>query len=265
MDQIRHKCGYCGWLFSFTTNFIDHDCFKHYIEDVDHISVDENYVVTILKKNPTFIDGKRNLDELLIEAVRSKPGLYDFRILTSERTTLRKNAMWVEVSNILQGSLSPEEAKARWKYLRDNYIKAHKKVKAYIPSGSAATAANTITEKSKFQYYEIMRFLNDSLQTRLTVSSLTNNSAKGVTSLDIGKEQDKDDAIAGHSTMLNSPQTLASLHVPSRASTPTNTSLRELDSMDVLLQSSTCTKDFAGKSIENRVPTRAIRSKRLFT
>ncbi|KYQ53513.1 hypothetical protein ALC60_00039 [Trachymyrmex zeteki] len=63
-----------------------------------------------------------------------------------------------------QGSLSPQEAKARWKYLRDNYIKARKKVQAYVPSGSAA--ANTSTEKSKFQYYELMRFLNDSLQTR---------------------------------------------------------------------------------------------------
>lgn len=71
---------------------------------------------------------------------------------------------------IYQGSLSPEEAKARWKYLRDNYIKARKKVQAYIPSGSAATTvttANTITKnKSRFQYYELMKFLNDSLQTR---------------------------------------------------------------------------------------------------
>lgn len=44
---IQHKCGYCGWLFRFNTNFVDHDCFKHYIEEVDHIYVDENNIMTI--------------------------------------------------------------------------------------------------------------------------------------------------------------------------------------------------------------------------
>ncbi|KYN02595.1 hypothetical protein ALC62_06578 [Cyphomyrmex costatus] len=81
---------------------------------------------------------------------------------------LRKNALWTKVSNILQGSLSPQEAKVRWKYLRDNYIENYPQKFVYIPSGSVATAANTNTEKkSKFQYYELMRFLDDSLQTRL--------------------------------------------------------------------------------------------------
>ncbi|KYN22354.1 hypothetical protein ALC57_05245, partial [Trachymyrmex cornetzi] len=63
-------------------------------------------------------------------------------------------------------SIAYRTLQARWKYLRDNYIKARKKIRAYISSGSAATAANT-ENKSKFQYYELMRFLDDSLQTRL--------------------------------------------------------------------------------------------------
>ncbi|XP_029667639.1 uncharacterized protein LOC115238180 [Formica exsecta] len=255
MDQIRHKCGYCGWIFRFTTNFIDHDCFKHYIEGVDHISVDENYVVTI--------------------AVRSKRGLYDFRVPASERTMLRKNALWVEVSNILGGSLSSEEAKARWKYLRDNYIKARKKVRAYVPSGSAGTAANVITEnKSRFQYYELMRFLNDSLQTRPTVSSLTDSSAKSEvdTSLDTGNEQHEGNTLAKPSTTLqisainNSPQTPAFSYIPSRTSTPTNISSQTLDSIDVLSRTPSPTTDFSWKSTQRRVPTRtrATGSKRLF-
>lgn len=49
------------------------------------------------------VDRKENLDELLIEAVRSKRGLYDSCIPASERTMLRKNALWMEVLNILQG------------------------------------------------------------------------------------------------------------------------------------------------------------------
>ncbi|XP_071580515.1 uncharacterized protein [Temnothorax nylanderi] len=264
MDEIRHKCGYCGWLFRFTTNFTDHECFKNYIEEVDRINIDENYVVTIVENNPTVV-GKENLNELLIEAVRSKRGLYDFRhVPASERTILRKNALWMEVSNILRGSLSPEEAKARWKYLRDNYIKARKKVRAYIPSGSAATVANTNC-KSRFQYYELMRFLDDSLQTRPTVSSLTDaNESEVVTSLDTQNEQYESDAIAGSSTTLQistsainkSPQTHAFPYVPSRTPTPTNTSPRALDSIDVLLQTPTPTKDFPLTSTTNRVPTR---------
>lgn len=71
MNQIRHKCGYCGWLFRFSTNFIEHECFKCYIEGVDHINVDENYVVTLVKTNPPVTNRNENLNELLIEAVKS--------------------------------------------------------------------------------------------------------------------------------------------------------------------------------------------------
>lgn len=53
----------------------------------------------------------------------------------------------------LLGALGPEEAKARWKYLRDNYAKARKKAKAYIPSGSAAKAGGL--NKSKFRFYDL--------------------------------------------------------------------------------------------------------------
>lgn len=99
---IQHKCGYCGWVFKFTTKFTEHECFKDYVEEIDRINIDENYVVTIgitihifslthftllnklnnyltVKNNPT-VDKKENLNELLIEAVRSKPGLYDLRV-----------------------------------------------------------------------------------------------------------------------------------------------------------------------------------------
>lgn len=58
-----------------------------------------------MKKNPT-VGRKGNLDELLIEAVKRKRGLYDFRVPASERTNLRKNALWMEVSNQLQGILN---------------------------------------------------------------------------------------------------------------------------------------------------------------
>ncbi|XP_077280388.1 uncharacterized protein LOC143907448 isoform X2 [Temnothorax americanus] len=167
-DQLKHKCGYCGRLFSFT-NFIKHECFKHYVEDEDRICVDENYVVTICTaKTAEGPACKDTLDELLIRAVKERRALYDYTIPVSQRTNLRKNALWLEVSNLLGGALGPEEAKARWKYLRDNYAKARKKAKAYIPSGSAAKIGGL--KKSKFRFYDLMTFLNDFLETRQTVS-----------------------------------------------------------------------------------------------
>jgi len=47
LGSFQHKYGYCGWLFGFTTNFLEHECLKHYVENEDRIYVDENYVVTI--------------------------------------------------------------------------------------------------------------------------------------------------------------------------------------------------------------------------
>ncbi|XP_024887340.1 uncharacterized protein LOC112464530 isoform X2 [Temnothorax curvispinosus] len=107
---------------------------------------------------------KDTLDKLLIGAVKERRALYDYTIPASQRTNLRKNALWLEVSNLLGGALGPEEAKARWKYLRDNYAKARKKAKAYIPSGSAAKIRGL--KKSKFRFYDLMTFLNDFLETR---------------------------------------------------------------------------------------------------
>lgn len=54
--------------------------------------------------NPAVTNRNENLNELLVEAVKSKRGLYDFHVPASERTLLRKNALWMEVSNMLQGT-----------------------------------------------------------------------------------------------------------------------------------------------------------------
>ncbi|KAL0103955.1 hypothetical protein PUN28_016980 [Cardiocondyla obscurior] len=170
-DEIRHKCGYCGWIFRFSTNFLEHDCFKHYIEGEDKIFVDENYVVTLYGAKATESPANDSLDELLIGAVKTRKALYDFRLPAATRTNLRKNSLWKEVSNLLGGALNPEEAKARWKYLRDNYLKARKKMKSYIPSGSDSAAVNV--KKTKFRFYDMMAFLSDVLETRQTVSSLS--------------------------------------------------------------------------------------------
>jgi len=55
-----------------------------------------------------------------------------------------------------------KELQKRWKYHRDCYIRARKKVKQYVPSGSAATSTNL---KSSYRFFELMRTLDDTLQT----------------------------------------------------------------------------------------------------
>ncbi|XP_024871684.1 uncharacterized protein LOC112454480 isoform X2 [Temnothorax curvispinosus] len=157
---------------------------------------------------------KDTLDELLIGAVKERRALYDYTIPASQRTNLRKNALWLEVSNLLGGALGPEEAKARWKYLRDNYAKARKKAKAYIPSGSAAKIGGL--KKSKFRFYDLMTFLNDFLETRQTVSSLPDVTESQVYAT---STQYEDDSVASSSQFTDIPSQTA-IHTSPTMQTP---------------------------------------------
>lgn len=48
--------------------------------------------------------------------------------------------------------------KKRWRQLRDDFTRAKKKIKTYIPSGSGA---ESIIPKSTFKYFELMKFIDD--------------------------------------------------------------------------------------------------------
>lgn len=50
---------------------------------------------------------------------------------------------------------------AKWKNLRDTFIKTKNEIEAHIPSGSGAK-----TTKKPWKYYELMSFLKDSIATR---------------------------------------------------------------------------------------------------
>lgn len=56
--------------------------------------------------------------------------------------------------------MSIEELQKKWKY-RDCYIRARKKMKTYVPSGSGALPSNF---KSSYRYFELMKPLDDTLQ-----------------------------------------------------------------------------------------------------
>ncbi|XP_018317354.1 uncharacterized protein [Mycetomoellerius zeteki] len=188
MEGPATKCGYCGDILRGGScgTILNHHCFETYDEYVHVIKVDDNAVVTMRKRHesedllPHSKEGAAqstslspcplNQDELLIELVRVRKGLWDHSIPPSERTKLKKDGLWQEIMNIFDGSLSMETIKQKWKHLRDSYMKARKKMQGYVRSGSGAEAGHPV--KSSFAHYEKMRFLDDTVKTASTVSSV---------------------------------------------------------------------------------------------
>ncbi|KAM0734134.1 hypothetical protein ACS0PU_012499 [Formica fusca] len=118
----------------------------------------------------TYNNSTLTQDELLIELVRTRRGLWDHSIPISERTRLKKDSLWQEIVNVFDGSLSMEAVKQKWKHLRDSYMKARKKMQGYVRNGSGAESGHPL--RSSFAHYEEMRFLNDTVKMASTVSSI---------------------------------------------------------------------------------------------
>ncbi|KYQ48809.1 hypothetical protein ALC60_12139, partial [Trachymyrmex zeteki] len=166
------KCGYCGYILRGGScgTILNHHCFETYDEYVHVIKVDDNAVVTMRKRHESedllphseeaaaqstsLSPCLLNQDELLIELVRVRKGLWDHSIPPSERTKLKKDGLWQEIMNIFD----------------DSYMKARKKMQGYVRSGSGAEAGHPV--KSSFAHYEKMRFLDDTVKTASTVSSV---------------------------------------------------------------------------------------------
>ncbi|KYN21648.1 hypothetical protein ALC57_05975, partial [Trachymyrmex cornetzi] len=168
-----------------------HKCFATYDDKVDIIAVDDNNVVTMntvettekqqaeLQKSSKqqqqsssssatkIVDTTNSgltsadaIDELLIEAVEQKRPLWDH----SNRSKIKTDALWTEVSNIIGGVKSSVECKKRWGYLRDNYTKSKKLMKSYVRSESSAEDGRPV--KSSFRFYNRMQFLETVIQNR---------------------------------------------------------------------------------------------------
>ncbi|XP_036145573.1 uncharacterized protein LOC118646553 [Monomorium pharaonis] len=91
------------------------------------------------------------------------PCLWDHTISVKLRNPLTVKEVWLKVAKELDDKFEAEEIKKRWRNLRDSYKKARKKITAYIPSGSAASASNN---EDSFRFYDQMNFLYDSLNSR---------------------------------------------------------------------------------------------------
>lgn len=137
---------------------------------------------------------KGQLNENLIAAVKSRPALYDFRLPVKERGRKQKDDLSREISiferyNLYRftytlcyvqthitnyklyiiGLYTPTEAEKRWNYLKDCYRKARnllKKQQNVAQGSGAAGASKTESIKPSFRYYNVMSFLNDTLEHR---------------------------------------------------------------------------------------------------
>ncbi|XP_039314248.1 uncharacterized protein LOC120359699 [Solenopsis invicta] len=201
MDNPATKCGYCGDVLQVSSSgtILDHNYFSAYRENIDMINVDTNsvdlyitdlsersvklfrgnlsYCLFIYFKGPRHSEGvvqstaqsTLTQDELLIELIRIRKALWH-SISVKKRTKLKKDSLWQEIAYVFDGSLFMEAAKQRWKHLRDSYMKARKKMRGYVRSGSGAESGHPI--KSSFAYYEQIRFFDDKEKAIQSVSSI---------------------------------------------------------------------------------------------
>ncbi|XP_071651723.1 uncharacterized protein [Temnothorax longispinosus] len=136
---------------------------------------------------------KTIVDELLIEEVRKRPPIYDYTLPLSFRGRHKVAELWTEISNALKGHLSAEEAKKKWKSLKDTYSKLVANEKK--PSGSARS------QQKPWKHFETMSLRSVSKH-KPSISNLTvpiresNNTLVEETSANNNKELNQDESPA---------------------------------------------------------------------
>lgn len=210
-EEEKFKCGYCGWIICCDKDgHISHDCFRNCRELIidnnrnlfkndsleTHSQVesetetkDENSI-TYIEENAANKKGNiaenfeehtgydtERLDEDLIRAVKERPALYNFRIPVKERGREQKDFLWQEVSECLKGSYTATEAEKRWTYLKDCYRKVKNIFeillkKNIIQKSGVAGILKNYKIQPVFRHYNVMNFLNDTLEYRQTITSV---------------------------------------------------------------------------------------------
>lgn len=109
------------------------------------------------------------IEELLISCVQARPPLWDCRLPLSCRSKTARDQLWFEI--FAEFGENPEFSinflQKKWRNLRDTYVRLKGK---YSPSGSAAK------KKKKWEYFDLLSFLNDTIGYRQTVSNIGSES-----------------------------------------------------------------------------------------
>lgn len=136
-----------------------------------------------------------NLCEKLIEAVKENEHLYNIRSENYKDSFMKENT-WRTIAESL--GIDVNEAKKRWKTLRDTYAKKKKEHERLQRSGSGAT------KREKWPYFALMDFLRDQVKTRSSFCSLgrkdeqmegNEEESQRPTEPDCENEVDEDDTI----------------------------------------------------------------------
>ncbi|XP_046593570.1 transcription factor Adf-1 [Neodiprion lecontei] len=106
---------------------------------------------------------ERGFDEILIDAVKSYPHLYDTSC-KDYRDAIKKENSWVEIAGVLNAT--PQICSTRWTRLRESYSKEKKKKNTENKSGSGAA------QRRGFVHFEAMRFIDKFVKTRSSVSNV---------------------------------------------------------------------------------------------
>ncbi|KYN00510.1 hypothetical protein ALC62_08718, partial [Cyphomyrmex costatus] len=107
-------------------------------------------------------------EELLILEVQKREALWNFQLDVKQRNAKEKNKLWQEVSDALNGIISAETAKSKFKSLHDTYRKIIQSEQK--PSGSARANSTRL-----WQHYNTMEFLRDSCLVKTTSSNISTN------------------------------------------------------------------------------------------
>lgn len=107
------------------------------------------------------------VEELLINCVMARTPLWDSRIPIKERSKTIRDVLWQEIYQEFGSNpdFSIDFLMKKWRNLRDTYVRIKGDSKSE-PSGSAAK------NKKKWEFFDQMSFLNDTINFRPTVSNL---------------------------------------------------------------------------------------------
>ncbi|KYN20695.1 hypothetical protein ALC57_06954, partial [Trachymyrmex cornetzi] len=99
------------------------------------------------------------IEELLIEEVRKRPPLWNYKLHISKRGGRAKEKLWEEIAD------SMKEIKKKWKSLSDMFRRLRRSHKQ--PSGSSAA------KKIKWLHFDRLSFLHDMQRENVTTSNIS--------------------------------------------------------------------------------------------
>ncbi|XP_015375613.1 PREDICTED: uncharacterized protein LOC107170104 [Diuraphis noxia] len=156
-----------------------------------------------------------NLTSGLISAIKDRPPLFDHKMMMSERSESIKNKLWNEVYAELQGQITIDELKKKWKYLKEKYVREKQKQKK--------NGISKIGRRSKWLHYNQLLFLDEAITqyhdkrtTNIIDSNVDNPAEDTPQSLTSAKEQKRKEK-----NDHNYPRPLLNEHKMSRPSLST--------------------------------------------